>query len=218
MRFRRLSGMSVAVLVCGVGLLAQFERDAGRDQHEKVAEVLAALEIATAARVADIGAGNGFYSVRIARAMAASGRVTAVDVSEKALGELRLRLEREQVTNVDVTHGANDNPRLEADTFDAALIYNSYHEMTEYGVMLTRVLSALKPGGRLVIIEPIHDSMRSESRTAQTAKHEISDELTAQELEAAGFQIGRKDAGFRPFTDPRGSGAWWLIVARKPAR
>jgi ubiquinone/menaquinone biosynthesis C-methylase UbiE len=161
-------------------------------------------------------AGDGFYSVRIARAMPPSGRVTAVDVSEKALEELRQRLERENVTNVDVTLGALDSPRLTANTFDAALIYNSYHEMTEYGPMLQGILSGLRTGGRLVIIELIHDSMRARTRAEQIAQHQISDDLTAQELEAAGFQIARKDPKFRPFTDPKGTGGWWLIVAVKP--
>lgn len=90
--------------------------------------------------------------------------------------------------------------------------------MTEYGAMLRGILSALKAGGRLVIIEPIHDSMRAQSRAEQTAKHEISDDVTAQELEAAGFRIARKDPRFRPFTDPAGPGGWWLIVAINPGQ
>jgi predicted methyltransferase len=207
----------VGLLLITSPLLAQSDRDAGRDKYEKVADILAALEVATASRVADVGAGDGFYSVRIARAMPPSGRVTAVDVSEGALEKLRERLTREGVTNVDVTLGALDSPRLTPDSFDAALIYNSYHEMTEYRPMLQGILSGLKPGGRLVVIEPIHDSMRAHSRAEQTAKHEISDDLTAQELEAAGFRIARKDPKFRPFTDPAGPGGWWLIVAIKPA-
>ena len=103
------------------------------------------------------------------------------------------------------------------DTFDSVLIYNAFHEMTEFAPMLKGLLAALKPGGRLVIIERIDDSMRAESRAAQTAKHQISDDITASELEAAGFRIARKDAAFRPFTVPNGAGAWSLIVATKPA-
>jgi predicted methyltransferase len=195
---------------------AQTSSDAGRDKYEKVADVLAALEVSTASRIADIGAGDGFYSVRIARAMPPAGRVAAVDVSDKALEQLRQRLQREGVTNVDPILGAFDSPRLSAGVFDAALIYNSYHEMTEYRSMLAGILSSLKPGGQLVIIEPIHDSARTQTRADQVAKHEISDDLTAQELETAGFRIARKDSTFRPFSDPNGTGAWWLIVATKP--
>ncbi|MGH9199729.1 MAG: class I SAM-dependent methyltransferase, partial [Vicinamibacterales bacterium] len=176
MTFRLAS--TLALLLATSPALAQPDRDAGRDKYEKVPEVLTTLGVTTAARVADIGAGDGFYSVRIARAMPSSGRVMAVDVSEKALESLRQRLQREGVSNVDVTLGAFDSPRLTADTYDAALIYNSYHEMSDYGPMLNGILSGLKPGGRLVIIELIHDAMRLESRSDQTAKHEISDDLT----------------------------------------
>jgi ubiquinone/menaquinone biosynthesis C-methylase UbiE len=194
------------------------ERDAVRDKHENVGEILAALGASTASRVADIGAGDGFYSVRIARALPPSGRVMAIDVTEKALELLRQRLEREKVTNVDITLGAFDSPRLAAETYDAAFIYNAYHEMTEYEPMLKEILSSLKPGGRLVISELMRDAMKTESRATQTAKHQISADLTSQELEAAGFLIARKDATFRSFTDSMGPGAWWLIVATKPAK
>jgi ubiquinone/menaquinone biosynthesis C-methylase UbiE len=206
----------VLALLVSAPVLAQSEGDAGREKYEKVDEILSALSVATASRVADIGAGDGFFSVRIARALSPGGRVTAVDVAEKALAQLRQRLEREKVTNVDVTLGAFDSPRLPADTFDAALIYNSYHEMTEHTPMLRGILFGLKPGGRLVIIEPIRDSNRSQVRAEQTKQHEISDDLTVAELQSAGFQIVRKDPQFRPFNDRRGTGSWWLIVATKP--
>jgi FkbM family methyltransferase len=208
----------VLITLAALPALAQ-DGDAGRDKNEKVAEVLAALEVATASRVADIGAGDGFFSVRIARALPASGRVMAVDVTDKSLEQLRQRLAREQVANVDVTLGAFDDPRLAPNTFDSALIYNAYHEMTEFAPMLKGILAALKPGGRLVIIERLDDSMRAESRATQTAKHQISEDITASELEAAGFRIVRKDAAFRPFISSTGTGAgaWWLIVATKPA-
>ena len=214
---------SLVALVAVVGLaasslFAQDAGDAGRDKFEKVADILAALEVTTASRVADVGAGDGFYSVRIARAMPPSGRVTAVDVTEKALEQLRQRLEREKVTNVDPVLGAFDSPRLPADTFDAVLIYNAYHEMTEYGAMLKGILSGLRAGGRLVIVERIDDSLRTQGRAEQTAKHQLSDDLAAQELETAGFTIIRKDPTFRPFTVSTGNGTWWLIVAGKPTQ
>ncbi|HJU42072.1 MAG TPA: class I SAM-dependent methyltransferase [Vicinamibacterales bacterium] len=205
-----------AIVLLAAIAAAQPERDAARDKNEKVADVLAALEVSSASRIADVGAGDGFYSVRIARAMPASGRVMAVDVTEDVLARLRQRLEREQVTNVDITLGAFASPKLSDETYDAALIYNAYHEMTEYAPMLKGIFAALKPGGRLVMIEPIHDQKRKEDRAAQTKEHEISDDLTAEELQAAGFRIARKDSAFRPFTDPRGTGAWWLVVAVKP--
>jgi ubiquinone/menaquinone biosynthesis C-methylase UbiE len=217
MRALAITALGLSLLLTSAPIAAQDFGDAGRDKFENVAGILAALELEKASRVADIGAGDGFYSVRIARALPPPGRVMAVDVTEGALKRLGERLTREGVTNVDVTLGAFDNPRLSDNTYDAALIYNAYHEMTEFNAMLKGIFSGLRPGGRLVIIEPIHDDMRTSSRSEQTAKHEISDDFAAKELEAAGFSIARQDPEFRPFAGSRGPGGWWLIVALKPA-
>jgi len=123
--------------------------------------------------VADVGAGDGFFSVRIARAVQPNGRVAAVDVSDAALTKLRERASRDNVTNVDAVLGATDDPRLEAGHFDAVLIHNAYHEMTEHEAMLRHIRAALKPRGRLVIVEPMHDSSRGLPREKQVEKHDI---------------------------------------------
>jgi ubiquinone/menaquinone biosynthesis C-methylase UbiE len=104
--------------------------DDSREKTEKVSDILSALQAEPGKRIADIGAAEGFYSLRIARAVGSTGRVTAVDVSEKYLEKLRARIQQDKVTNVDVVVGAVDDPRLPQGTFDAVLIYNAYHEMT----------------------------------------------------------------------------------------
>ena len=110
-------------------VLAQIADDS-REKFEKVGEILAALQAEPGKRIADVGAGEGFYSLRIARAVGPTGRVTAVDVSEKYLEKLRARLQQDNVTNVDVVVAAVDDPRLPENAFDSVLIYNAYHEMT----------------------------------------------------------------------------------------
>ena len=82
--------------------LAQGGSD-NREKLEKVSEILAALQAEPGKRIADVGAGEGFYSLRIARAVGPTGRVTAVDVSEKYLDKLRARLQQDNMTNVDVS-------------------------------------------------------------------------------------------------------------------
>jgi ubiquinone/menaquinone biosynthesis C-methylase UbiE len=192
--------------------------DDSRDKTEKVSDILSALQAKPGKRIADIGAGEGFYSLRIARAVGPTGRVTAVDVSEKYLEKLRSRIQQDQVTNVDVVVGAVDDPRLPQGTFDAVLIYNAYHEMTTPEPILKAIFMALKPGGRLVMSEPLHDSVRSATRAEQVKDHEIGPNFVQQELQAAGFEVIEQRPDFLAFTSPGHNGGFWLMVARKPAQ
>lgn len=189
-----------------------------REKFEKVSEILAALQAEPGKRIADVGAGEGFYSLRIARAVGPTGRVTAVDVSEKYLDKLRARLQQDNMTNVDVVVGAVDDPHLPENAFDAVLIYNAYHEMTAPEPILKAILTALKPGGRLVMSEPLHDNVRGATRAEQVKDHEIGPNFVQQELQGAGFEVLETRPEFLAFTDPGHKGGFWLMVARKPDR
>jgi ubiquinone/menaquinone biosynthesis C-methylase UbiE len=190
--------------------------DDSREKTEKVSDILSALQAEPGKRIADIGAGEGFYSLRIARAVGPTGRVTAVDVSEKYLEKLRARIQQDKVTNVDVVVGAVDDPRLPQGTFDAVLIYNAYHEMTTPEPILKALFLALKPGGRLVMSEPLHDNVRSATRGEQVKDHEIGPNFVQQELQAAGFEVIEQRPDFLAFTSPGHKGGFWLMIARKP--
>ena len=190
--------------------------DESREKSEKVSEILTALQAEPGKRIADVGAGEGFYSIRIARAVAPTGRVTAVDVSEKYLDKLRARLQQDNVTNVDVVVGAVDDPRLPENAFDAVLIYNAYHEMTVPEPILKAIFRALKPGGRLVMSEPLHDNVRAATRAEQVKDHEIGPNFVQQELQTAGFEVIEQRPDFLAFTSPGHKGGFWLLVARKP--
>jgi ubiquinone/menaquinone biosynthesis C-methylase UbiE len=196
---------------------ASQSADDNREKSEKVGDVLAALQAEPGKRIADLGAGEGFYTLRIARAVGADGRVTAVDISEKYLEKLRARLKQESITNVDLVVAGVDDPHLPTGTLDAVLIYNAYHEMTAHESILKAVLAALKPGGRVVMSEPLHDNIRGAARADQVKDHEIGSNFVEQELQAAGFEVIEKRQDFVPFTAPGHKGGFWLIVARKPA-
>jgi ubiquinone/menaquinone biosynthesis C-methylase UbiE len=192
--------------------------DDSREKTEKVSDILSALQAEPGKRIADVGAGEGFYSLRIAQAVGPTGRVTAVDVSEKHLEKLRARIQQDKVSNVDVVVGAVDDPRLPQGTFDAVLIYNAYHEMTTPEPILKAIFMALKPGGRLVMSEPLHDNVRSATRAEQVKDHEIGPNFVQQELQAAGFEVIEQRPDFLAFTSPGHKGGFWLMVARKPAQ
>jgi ubiquinone/menaquinone biosynthesis C-methylase UbiE len=215
---RRWSVMSLLLLLCiPRPTPAQVASDS-REKTEKVGELLAALQAEPGKRIADVGAGEGFYSLRIARAVGPTGRVTAVDVSEEYLEKLRARIQQDTVTNIDVVVGGVDDPHLSENAFDAVLIYNAYHEMTAPEPILKAILRALKPGGRLVMSEPLHDNVRGATRAEQVKDHEIGPNFVQQELQAAGFEVIEQRPDFLAFTSPGHQGGFWLMVARKPDR
>ncbi len=190
--------------------------EARREVWQNVPKILEALGVVPGAVVADVGAGDGFFTVRLARAVGPKGRVHAVDVSSRALEKLRARVAEERLTNVVVTEGSAWDPRLATATLDAALIVNSYHEMTEYLAMLTNLRQALKPDGRLVIIEPISAKRRDQPRDSQTKNHEIGAEHVQQDARQAGFRVAHLEDPFvtRRGGGPEGDDEDWLLVLR----
>jgi ubiquinone/menaquinone biosynthesis C-methylase UbiE len=213
----RIAIALVLLTVSPVVAWAQRAEDS-REQTEKVRDILDALQAEPGKRIADVGAGEGFYTFRIAKAVGSTGRVTAVDVNEKYLEKLRERLKQDNITNVDVVVGAVDDPPLSPNSFDAVLIYNAYHEMTTPEPILKAIFMALKPGGRLVMSEPLHDNVRSATRAEQVKDHEIGPNFVQQELQAAGFEVIEQRPDFLAFTSPGHKGGFWLMVARKPAQ
>jgi predicted methyltransferase len=209
--WRKLSNVLLCAGILGVvPLLAQTRQtdDARREEWQKVDQILGAMGVRSGATVADVGAGDGFFTTRLARAVGPDGRVFAVDIDEGALTRLRKRLEDEGIRNVFVVKGTATDPRLPERTLDAALIINAYHEMTQHQQVLSALRSALKPDGRLVIVEPISDARRSRSRAEQTKGHEIAPEFVLADARSAGFRIvGLQD----PFTS-RGRDLEWLLA------
>jgi predicted methyltransferase len=213
--FRKLT--RVILLTCAIGtlpLLAQTREaeESRRDVWQKVDQIFSAMGVRSGATVADVGAGDGFFTSRLAKAVGSDGRVFAVDVDEGALTRLRKRLEDEGIRNVFVVKGTATDPRLPERTLDAALIVNAYHEMAQHQQMLSALRSALKPDGRVVIVEQISDARRSRSRAEQTREHEIAPEFVLGDARSAGFRIvGMQD----PFTS-QGRNLEWLL-ALQPA-
>src|SRR5207237_4088575 len=168
---RRPLAVAFTVLLVSIAPAAALaQSDAELEQQNRVADLLKFLGAQPGSMIADVGAGDGFFTVRIARAVAPSGRAVAVDISESALTKLRERASRENSSNVDAILSTADDPHLAAGQFDAALIHNAYHEMTEHDAMLRHIRAALKPGGRLLVVEPLHDASRGLPRDQQVAK------------------------------------------------
>lgn len=190
---------------------ARIRESNAREGWQRVPDILVALNVVPGAHLADVGAGDGFFTVRLARAVGPTGRVIAVDISREALDRLRARLADDQLSNVDVVQGEVSDPHLPAESLDGVLIVNAYHEMEAFERMLDHIRRALKPGGRLVLVEPLDPRLRGEPRARQTKAHSLDAGFADRELRASGFDvIGLRDPFIR-----RGQTEMWLMVAER---
>ncbi len=190
--------------------------ESDREKDEKVREVLEALGARAGSRVADVGAGAGFYSVRLAAVVGAGGKVLAVDSVEDQVQRLRQRVEEDRLGNVEVIHGADDNPKLPAGSLDGVLIVDAYHEFVKHEEMLGHLRAALRPGGRLVAMDRYRLSQRAEPREKQVRAHRMAPELVEAELRKAGFEVTERRDPFLERPDDTEPTRMWLLVARRP--
>lgn len=172
---------------------APTERDRKRDEWQRPAEVLDALGAQPGQRIADLGSGSGYFTFHLAARVGAEGKVYAVDIDEKAVQKVRERAEREKLPQVEAILGASADPRLPND-LDAVLIVDTYHEFREYEQMMQAVWRALKPGGRLVIIDGAGPADRP--RTEYHRLHVIPAELVKTEVTRQGFAFKETRPGF----------------------
>jgi predicted methyltransferase len=193
--------------------------DASREPYQRATDLLAALQITPGDWVADVGAGAGYYSMRLADLVGAGGRVFAEDIAISSW--LNTRLKAFNLHNVEVVKGEADDPKLPADRLAVVLIVDSYHHFTNHPAMLDQILHALKPGGRLAIADYSSTEHRSQTRADQLKIHEIDPALVRAEVEHAGFQVVRCDDPFlkwRPGVGNTRASATdlWLMVAIRP--
>lgn len=186
-----------------------------RDEWQRVPAVLEALGAEHGSRIADIGAGGGYFTDRLSLAVGAEGRVYAVDIDERALARLEEWREVRRRNNVELILGEVDDPRLPYRSLDGALIVNAYHEMTEYPAMLAGISRALRSGGRLVIVDNTPaDSVTT--RAEQVDRHNIAMALVAADLEEAGFDVVDRQPRFIVREHDDHSHLHWLLVAERP--
>ena len=218
-RYPRIAQRRVVWLLAWLFVTAGFwpgetrAQNSDRDAWQRVPDVMAALAIGTGSRVADVGAGSGYFTSHLAREVGADGRVFAVEISESELSRLGRLAANDGFENIKIVRGETDDPRLPAQSLDAVLVVDAYHEMIEYEAMLAGMYSALKVGGRLVILDLVPTD-GSTSRDNQVDRHRIGIDLVEQEVRAAGFEVLDSDPQFT--RTGRGRGQWMLTV-RRPA-
>ena len=172
--------------VMGVGGAGWLERPE-REDEEAPSKALDALDLKPGMVVADIGAGSGYYSSRIARRIAPAGRVYATDIQQGMIDILERRIKNEGLTNVSTVLGAMDDPRLPPASIDLAIMVDVYHELQQPQLFLQRLKPAFKPNGRLVLLE-----FRKEDPNIPILEvHKMSVVEVKQEMEAEGFVLDK---------------------------
>lgn len=167
----------------GAGWLERGEREA----EERVSVAVRALEVAPGEVVADVGAGTGYYTIRLADRVGPKGRVFATDIQPEMLDMLRARVQRAGLTNVELVRGLPDDPKLPANAFDMILMVDVYHELSQPQVMLQRLKAALKPTGRLVLLE----FRKEDPQVPIRLEHKMTVAEARAELEAEGYAFDK---------------------------
>ena len=159
--------------------------DPARDAWQKPAEVIAALKLAPDASVVDIGSGSGYFAVRLARALP-RGKVYGADVEPDMVRFLNERAARESLGNLSSHAAGEKGPNLPAPV-DLALVVDTYHHIPGRSRYFERLRSALRPGGRVAIID-----FRLDSPTGPPVKHRIPPEQVKAEMGRAGYRLAEQ--------------------------
>ncbi len=159
----------------------------GRDGWQLPDQVVEALRPAPGDVVADIGAGKGYFLPWFSAAVGPNGTVYAVEVDDQLIKDLRARVEAEGLSNVEVIHATFDDPGLPDGTVDLVLTCNTYHHIEDRLAYFARLRTDLKPGGRVVHIDP-RDNMTGILRFFLTTDHWTNLEAMRTEMASAGYQ------------------------------
>jgi ubiquinone/menaquinone biosynthesis C-methylase UbiE len=168
----------------GAGAADWLERPE-RQSEENTQQALADLHLKPGMVVADIGAGTGYYSLRIARLVSPGGKVIAVDIQPEMLARLRTEAQTEKLSNVETVLGSASDPKLPTGATDLVLMVDVYHELSQPQSILRHIRAALKPGGRLVLLE----YRKEDPKVPIRPEHKMSVRDVRAEIEPEGFHF-----------------------------
>jgi ubiquinone/menaquinone biosynthesis C-methylase UbiE len=207
---KKLMGIMLLSFGLTIGLPAQVEHqhhppqsaseyirvleDPSRDAWQKPEEVVAKLGLKPGEAVADIGAGSGYFSVRLARAVGPSGKVYAVDIDAAMLKYLEQRAKGEQLGNIQTVLSDPHDPKLAPASVDLIFICDTLHHISERDKYFPLLARALKPGGRLVDV----DFHKRPLPLGPPVEMKIARPAVIDEVKSAGFHLV-KDYEFLPY-------------------
>ena len=179
-----------------------FSTEDARDRMGEFEKVVELAGVKPGMWVADVGAGEGYYSVRLAPVVGRKGRVLAEDIQPDVRDRLAQRVQRENLDNVAVSLGAPDNPKLPAHSLDRVFLVHVYHEVQSPYAFLWHLREAVKPGGLIIVVD--------DDRPPQ--RHGLPPSMLRCEFAAVGLKLKR----FQPIDNGDGYFASFAPAAPRP--
>jgi len=180
-----LTGRRIAPTMSATG--ADWLERPEREAEENVEGALDAIGIRPGSTVAEVGAGTGYVSIKMARRVGPAGKVYANDIQPEMLARLRDNAAKAGVRNIQTALGTGTDPKLPAAQMDLIVLVDVYHEFSQPQKMLEAMLRSLKPDGRLVLLE-----YRKEDPTVPILpEHKMTVAEAKTEVEAEGFKLSK---------------------------
>jgi precorrin-6B methylase 2 len=158
-----------------------------REKEENPEGALDALKIRPGMVVADVGAGTGYMSLRLARRVGPTGRVYANDLQPEMLRRLRANAEQAGLTNIETVQGEEADPKLPPGQMDLVLLVDVYHEFSKPREMIDKIRESLKPDGRLVLLE----YRKEDPNVPIREEHKMTVKEVKAELEPQGLLLSQ---------------------------
>ena len=183
-----------------------FLEDPGRDAYQKPHEVVMALGLKEGERIADIGAGSGYFSLRFAQHVGAGGQILAVDINPDMIVHLNQRIRDARLENIRTILALPEDPLLADSSVDRVFICETWHHIENHPQYLARLKKTLKPGGQVIII----DFHKQPTPVGPPPEIRVAREDVLKEFEQSGFRLAKEHSilpyqYFLIFTLPRAS-------------
>jgi arsenite methyltransferase len=183
-RFVRLA-FAIALLIAGCARIKQCAYEGlDRDAWQQPEKVIAALKLRPGEIVADLGAGGGYFTFKLARAVAPAGKVYAVEIDPDMVGLIAKRVKQEPPSNVETILATTDDPLLPKTGVDLVFSSNTYHHITDRVPYFENLRKYLRPGGRVAIID-----LDRRAWLEGVLGHYTPSETIKREMEQAGFAL-----------------------------
>lgn len=179
--------------VMGHQAIRWLERD-NREEEEAPSKAIAALNLKPTDVIADIGAGSGYYTFRLAP-LVPKGKVVAVDIQPEMIAFLEEKEKKLGLNNIEAHLGEVDDTKLKPESIDAALMVDAYHEFSHPREMMESLFKALKPGGRIILLE-----YRAEDpKVPIKPLHKMTEAQARKEMEVVGLKWKSTDSDLLPW-------------------